>query len=292
GTSIAVVKNSNGSDIAEWGAEGYNLFPNDVIKDVKKSVELSTGLSFYTMSLVGSGLCYGYIRLDDDGEERPIRVFEPEIEAFFRANQIVEQYTNIAYNYKSFWNVFNEIVLDRSRAKIVAIKNHKSHHCRFEKMNENTGIIRNVLLNADWENYKPDYTTSVPLIDKSYMPVETLRARKDSNRYMYTFAGPGTDIYYQTAPWNSVRESGWLPYLSTIPKFKLAIMKNQMLLRYHVQIPDYYWTDKYPTWQTEPLKRAGWKKETYDSIVKFLSGADNAGKSLFTGFKFDEQLKK
>lgn len=296
--STPIIKELGGSaNIAFWGGDSNNLFPYEVLTDVKKTIELSEGIDFYWKSLVGSGIVYGYEKIDPTtGEETLIRVIDPAVEIFLKQNNIVDYYSTLAYNYKALYNCWIEMVMAKDRSQIIGIKCHKSQHCRYQIQDPKSGRINNLFINANWDKYDNEMsqrTISIPLIDKTYMPVESLRMRSDGNRYIYPVAGPGSENYYQLAPWNAVRESSWLDVVSSIPIFKKAIMDNQMLIRYHVQIPEYYWKWKYENWDAVDMKqRNDWKNDTFTAIKDTLTGAANAGKNLFTVFKYDQHAAK
>ena len=70
-------------------------------------------------------------------------------------------------------------------------------------------------------------------------------------------------------------------------------MKNQIGIRYIIHVPDYWWKWKYKEWDSFSPDEQREKIQTeYKNAEKFLTGEANAGKILFTSYKFSEDLQK
>jgi glutamate synthase domain-containing protein 1 len=54
--------------------------------------------------------------------------------------------------------------------------------------------------------------------------------------------------YYQYPFWWSVKVSKWLDFSNMIPTVKEVILKNIALIRYHIQMPDTWMSDRYKDW--------------------------------------------
>jgi hypothetical protein len=191
-----------------------------------------------------------------------------------------------------FYNYFPEMIVSNDRSKIVSISAQEASFCRWEKPNSSTGLVERCYINANWDNGgKEDSpeTIVVPVLDPYYDPVGNLKARKDGFKYIYpvSYPSPGNS-FYQLAPWDSLRKNGWLELASMIPKWKKALMKNQLSIKYHIEIPEYYWRWKYKTWDEmgQDQQVAARKKEMTE-FNDFLTGEENAGKSVMTSSKFD-----
>lgn len=88
-------------------------------------------------------------------------------------------------------------------------------------------------------------------------------------------------FYYQKAYWWSIFESHWFDFACAVPEFKMNLMKNQMVLKYHVEIRKNYFSDLFKSEGiTNPEKQAARKKEFYQDLEDFLSGKENAGKNF------------
>ena len=66
-------------------------------------------------------------------------------------------------------------------------------------------------------------------------------------------------------------------------------MKNQISIKYHVQVPEYYWLFKYENWKTlKAQERKDLMATELATFNNFLQGEDNSGKSIMTVAKFNE----
>jgi hypothetical protein len=110
--------------------------------------------------------------------------------------------------------------------------------------------------------------------------------------YPTSFPSPGK-TYYQLAHWDSVRSGGWLDVANSIPEFKQYMFKNQISLRYHVQIPTSFWTWKYPDWESYTTEQ---KVKSMKQEAKFfedtMTGTKGSFKTLITSYIADEVAQK
>jgi hypothetical protein len=97
--------------------------------------------------------------------------------------------------------------------------------------------------------------------------------------------------YYHLAVWNGIRTSGWLDIANKVPKLKQAIMKNQMTIKYHIVIPDDYFTQRYPSGDFTKDQRETKRKEVLEDMNSFLSDVENSGKA-FVSFAFYNKVKQ
>ena len=79
---------------------------------------------------------------------------------------------------------------------------------------------------------------------------------------------------------------GYMEISNSIPKFKKALFKNQVSLKYHVQIPLEYWEWKYPNWPTmKTEEQEQILDDFYNELNDCLTGADNAQKMIMTFYR-------
>ena len=54
-------------------------------------------------------------------------------------------------------------------------------------------------------------------------------------------------VYYSFPYWDPIRNT-WLAVAQQIPILKEAMIKHQMVLKFHIKIPYSYWQNKYNDW--------------------------------------------
>lgn len=277
--------------IATWGDD--NLFP----QNVKKLADLTFIPAVISMQVRA---LYGTLEYGEEIYDAATKSYvftpstDPAVDDFLKRTNINRYLIEAASDYYWFGNVFPEIILTNDRSAIASISIQEAMFSRFEKQNIKTGLVDYCYINANWDNGgKEDdlNTTKVPVIDPYYDPVGALQTRKDSFKYIYplSFPTPGS-TFYQVVPWDSVRKSGWLEIASLIPKWKKALMTNQLSIKYHIEVPEYYWSWKYKNWteltNDERLKTI---KNELKNFNEFFSNPDNSGRSFMTQSKFDAE---
>jgi len=140
----------------------------------------------------------------------------------------------------------------------------------------------------------PVLDSSRPIIDlKRRMGLlpDLLGKIKDEKQYRYivpiNFPTPGRS-YYQKPYWYSIFESGWFDYACMIPEYKVAMLKNQMVIKYLVYVAAEYWTELFSRMgiSSDQKKQNEAKQAEYSNIQNFLSGHKNSGKAVITNMKY------
>jgi hypothetical protein len=282
-----VQKVTGSTEIAPWGDD--NLFPQNVTTLAEKTF-IPTVINWQVRAL-GTKLVYGIEEIDEaTGKAKFKRKKDPVVEAFLRRTNIQRYIIEGASDLYWFANVFPEMILSNDRNEIVSLAAQEATNCRFTKQNPNTGLVEEVCVNANWDN-GGNYENShkIPVIDPYYDPVTALRERKEF-KYIYpvSFPSPGK-TYYQLVSWDSVRKNGWLELASLIPTWKKALMKNQIIIKYHIEVPEYYWSWKYPNWEKMTVvEKTSARTTELENFNSFLKGEENAGRSIMTTSKFDD----
>lgn len=274
--------------IANWGDN--NDWPQLVDKDLETNTDLWRSLDMNARALYGGGVEYEVYNLET-GETSKKKIFEIE-QFLFQNAKYPLQATGDFYKYA---NVFPEIIVNKPKTKIFWLSSHPAGHCRYE-LQDKSGIINNCYINANWgdqANWDDKLTLKRPVLDPWVDMPENLADKSEGPRFIYPLSFPSGKSYYQLPIWNGIRNNGWLKLANDIPKLKAAVMKNQMTIKYHIKFPDYYWSWKYPDWDgLDSKKKKALKKAEFDAIKKWLSGAENAGKSIATGYKTDPDTLK
>lgn len=289
-----------------WGDD--NNLPALINDRIYKNPVVSSGILFNVSCLYGDGVKYGSMK-EDKGkfvfvERNDVAV----INEFFEENDIskfhLEQCTDIAI----FYNIFPEFIFNREiNRKIVALSSKEASFSRLEVQNAE-GVIGHHFYSAKWggqmDNDKD--MTVTPVLDTRW-PLRDLKIRmgliaddrgnkKDLKEYRYVLPinipTPGR-TYYQKPYWYSIFESGWYDYACKIPEFKNALLDNQMVIKYHVELADDYFQKIFSEEgiTEDDAKKARIKKE-FTELNKFLANHKNSGKSVISFVKYSPDGKE
>ncbi|MFD1143034.1 hypothetical protein ACFQ4C_18045 [Larkinella insperata] len=274
--------------IAYWG-DG-NDFPQQIIKLASKNTIIPTTLSKKAALWIGGGV---YASADEE-DETPVK--DPEIRRFLNDITTKRYLLETALDINWFANSFPEFILSKNREKVVQLHSNEAAYCRFGRMNEQTGEIDKLYLNANWEGASAadPQTIVIPAINPySWDRVEKVRKGK-AYKYSYplSFPSPGRS-YYQLANWDSARSSGWLEVLDAIPQFKKFSMQNQMQIKYHIEVPSDYWPQVYgDRWEQGSIEaRTAIRDEFLKALMDKLSNVQNANKGILTETWIDRGSK-
>lgn len=279
---------------AIWGKD--DRFPTSIRKKIEK-VPIA-GMSIYKLvsMMYGNGLAY-YRNEDLRNGTKIKRHFSPTIEQWLDINQVRERYLPAQFtDYRMYMNAFSEMILSEDKSTITNIYSKPAEFCRLEKQNTKT-------LNIDFLYYSPYFAEhtnpssnqlkKIPLHvwyenDKF---IKKLRGRKFA--WHSRFEMPGT-IYYTKAFWNGLfRENGWVDAAIEVPHVVNSMMKNQVILKYQILIPETYFTIRYQDWHTYTDKERNQRiDDLIDDINDSLTGTQNAYTSITTLFKQDPATGK
>ncbi|MBO0360679.1 hypothetical protein J0X19_22150 [Hymenobacter sp. BT186] len=295
--SSPVLKGETG-DVALWGPN--NDFPQQVIAQAEKSTIIPSVLDWKTRAVYGGGPVYGRVTgYDQDGNEQFQRERLPDVEAFFRRSNIKRYAFEGLQNLFWFAQSYPELIQSLNKSKITTLTTQDTAFCRYSVPRASQPVPDWCHISANWPDAKPgdEYTTSVPVLDPYYDPVEALRADTRGFKHIYPLAlpSPGKSLY-QLASWNSIRRSGWLEVAQAIPEFKAALFKNQISVKYLIETHEGYWKWKYPDWDTKLTEVR--RQLIADELAAFeatMTGTQGAGKSIMsltiTDPRTGEQIK-
>lgn len=281
-------------DIIYWGDNNNN--PEEWEKEIRKNVDLTRALGILIRFLLAGGITYKvYNRKTKIISEEII----PEIDTLIKKSY---QYPLIATtNLYRYFNFFPELILDKKQEKVSRIACLNSKYFRF-KTRSNKGKRKNQLTKGvyqgDWIGGAMSEGKSevLDVIDPLFYEPELLsQILKERNikKFVFPQSFYTGNTNYQWPEWVSIITSAWLKLVNEIPKFKAAVMRNQITLKYHIRMPDYWMADKYKAWltYTDDKRRELIKNET-QKFENFLSTSENSGKSIVSMFKTDRASGK
>lgn len=278
--------------VAPWGTG--NDFPQRVLEALANNPTMANALSEKASRLTSGDFCYGVIKIDPEtGEVRRIRRKDKRVEAWLRRANLGYYLRHAPLEYARFWNLYPELIVSNDRSEILRIVVQESSFTRLGVQNAK-GDIDTAYISAEWDKSPPaDKCIRLAVLDpEAYDREELVRSGKPFS-YIYPLKGPDSGaIYYHRAPWHALlQHDSWLDLANRIPRFKVALLKNQMTIKYHVKVPDWWWLSKYPDWELKPQLKTARRQKELDEFNKFVVGETNAGRSLMTTFKTDEQGK-
>jgi hypothetical protein len=285
---VSADKSNESGDLIQWGPD--NLFPQNILKDIRTNTIIGPTLKRQA-EIAYDDIIYG--TEDENGNFK--RVIDEKVEAFFRRSHINRYSISALRAFYFFYLAVPELILTKDKKEVYSIRCDRTAHFRFMKQN-NMGIITHGYMNADWESHSSledsEYVTKIPLINIYDDPASL----KDGSefKYIYPLAYPTEDEkFYPLVDWNSARTSGWLDVAQSIPLFKKALFKNQITMKYLIQVPSWWWEWKYPGFEKfgEKLRKETIEFEA-DKFEKFTKGEDNTGNSLMVTFISDPKYQK
>jgi hypothetical protein len=233
------------------------------------------------------GLIYGTLVRNADGSETlsPVTgALQKEIDDWMMRSNITSYVYEVLKDLYWFGNAFPEIVLTTDRKKIVQLCVQPAEQCRWAKQNEK-GIIDTCFINANFPDAKATdpLTKKLAVIDRYYDAAGTLLQRSETNLiYPLSIPSPGSN-YYQLADWNSIRASGWLDVSRAIPKFKKSLLEKQMTIKYHIEVSNQFWEQKYPGFDTKEItEKVSIKEKEFKTFQDVMAGAGSAGGNLYS----------
>ncbi len=284
------------NDVQAWGED--NNFPRNIIdlysKDPIIPETFNKKVAMINMSDVIPVQVVGY---NPDQSEIIEHINDDEIFTFLNnvsnRRYLQETTTDLVW----FFNAFPELIMSRDRSKILYISHQEAAFCRFEKK-DSQAEIQNVHLNANW----PLVQANDPLTIKRkclnpyrYDRIEWARnLSQGSFIYPINIPTPGCE-FYQLATHDSIRTSGWLDIHLLVPRFKKAMMQNEMTFKYHIKVDPKYWEMLYgkENWgKWSPETRRNKKSEWLKEMNKSLTSVENAGVSILTEKNWNQQSSK
>lgn len=268
---------------AYWGAD--DAFP----RAVRNKIELvpMAGQAIYrrVAMLYGNGLAY--FRNSDyysaEGNRIP-RAKLRKIDDWLRRNRIKTQWLiPQAADYSYYMNAFSEMIFSQDGRQVSSIYHKTAEHCRLTVQDEESlrseWMLFSRQFGCDWP--RDENIARIPLFDWA-RPEEWFRRNTGWKMAWHSrFETPGS-LYYARPFWIGLfRKDGWLDVSANVPRIVNAMMKNQMILKYQILVPDEYFRVRYPEWDSKSFDE---QQKLFDTLVKrindTLTGTDNAYKTL------------
>lgn len=242
--------------------------------------------------LCGSGLVY-FNKSDLHNNPKEVkRAYIPEVEDFLEANMIETEWLYPqALDYRYNYNTFSELITSVDRSKIVELHHKEAEFCRIEKQNENTLLFDNIYYSPDFALQRPPSENrykKIPLIPLFRKDAYMAKARGHNFTWHTRLKTPGI-MYYARQHWMGLmRDRGWMDNAIAVPEIVNAMMKNQVILKYQILIPETYFEVRNLEWDSyDDLKRNAVIDAFIEELNDHLTDTKNMYKSITTVFKQD-----
>jgi hypothetical protein len=279
--------NVDGLEVVNWG-EG-NDFPQLADDIISRTGVLNTGLKFLRNLTMGQGIFPCRVKgFDDSGNE----VLEPITDvgvSSFLSGRVVRRYMEkILRDYLKFGVGFVQLIPSVTGMNFAGINTVNALYCRLTRQKNNEQYC---IVSGKFPDTPDDYTKMRVLME--YDPeweLGFMRGKmKGSLIYPVRDSWSNND-YYSCPVWWSAHLSGWVDIAQHVPKFLLKAYKNQVTLKWHIQIPYSFWEKSFPFSEypegSDERKQA--IQKYMDSVENSLCGEENAEKPLFTMFSTNE----
>ncbi len=295
----------------------YNKLPAEIMLKIAENTTVASNIEFKANMAYGDGLLVFRKKVNPDtGKVDIVEVQEDDL----AAKDIFELIANsnykrimleIANDMVVFSDSFAQLVFGReakgSKRKIVQIWHREACFSRLSVQDEKTGRIDYHGYSSEWgEEASPDNVIVRRFLDRK-SPLYDLKVRMglvpdpetgetkdegETNGYVLSLGLPVPGRYYYNRPyWWSIFVD-WYDFSCAIPKFKKALLKHQMVLRYQVSVNKNFYAKLYKSENiTDPVKQADRKVKFLTELNDFLSGEENAGKSFVETYEYDKVNK-
>jgi len=288
-TQVVVPQDYASTDYSPWGDD--NLFPQNVLKDLELNSIALRALDKRKTVHFGRGIiAYREQPNLTTGIPDRIPVEDPDVVEFFRINRLNLQWIDLIGSLETFANGWIEFILNKGKDTINKVFVKDPAYCRLGRMVEPSFRIQKLYYSAQWElnpSKNPGILAEIPMFDPAAYDGTQY---KDPNFAYPVFYRSFNKSYYHLSVWNGIRSGGWMDISNKVPKLKQAIMANQMVIKYHIEVPDDYFMQRYPSPDFTMELREAKKKQLLEEMDSFLSDVENSGKSFAT-FTFYNKFK-
>lgn len=281
-----------------WG--GDNQMPFDILDLIEKDETLATCQCFNAEVCYGAGLRYDTCIASD--------AVKQEVEDFLMDNDLAAYFLGVSQDLKHFGFAVSVLILNEDGTKIVRLLRKEACYCRFAPA-DTVGKIPSVLY-ANWRKCvaSPSDIEVIDLLDPS-APWRDLQARLERERKPGTrnlppntqFPIPNSPLlrkfaivsriptvdstYYPIPYYASLFRGKWYNIKQLIGIAKEAKLKNHAPIKYQIEISAKYWESIFRAEGiTDRRKQQERIVREKQSILDFLTGAENSGKAWFSTF--------
>ena len=278
-----------------YGAD--NQLPYEVISHVRGNMVTAQCQAFNILACYGQGLRYV-----EEASGKPTA--NAEARAFADENDLQSAFLEQATDMQYFYFSVIVVILSRDGKRIVQARHKDAAHIRFEYAPSTKSRKIEHVFYGDWRlgKYDEGAIEAIPLLD-IHNPLGDLRSRMqgDHNRkadrgrkfaVACRMATPGMQ-YYPLPYWFSIFRDKWFDIYRLIGIGKRHMIKNTAAPRVQIEIHNDYW-DNVCDMEGIIDEEARVRRKTQEkrNIIDFVTGVENAGKALVSGYYMDPNGKE
>ncbi len=262
-----------------WG--GDDQMPFNIIDLIERDETLATCQLFNAEVCYGSGLTY-------DCSQASAQT-STDVDDFMLDNDMPSYFLGVCQDFKHFGFAVSVIILNADGTNVVRLLRKEACYCRFAPADKSGRIPQ--ILYGNWRksiSFREDFEV-IELLDTS-SPWHDLQDRLAQGSKVRKFAVvsrvPTPDsTYYPIPHYASLFRGKWYNIKQLIGIAKEAKLRNASPIKYHIEISAKYWESIFRaegiTDRRKQQERIIKEKQT---ILDFLTGAENSGKAWFSTF--------
>ncbi|AHM62312.1 hypothetical protein D770_20315 [Flammeovirgaceae bacterium 311] len=267
---------------AAWGSD--NRLPNHLVTLLLNNNLAPGVMDTKDQLLIGDDYVFYYEKYENNKKIK-VPFDDPELDDWLEEAGFEQYMREAVIDYNWLANVFAKLSYGNKAGgqadKITKVTRLQALDCRASMMNEQSRRVEWYGV-ADWMGKQNQQVQVLPAYNpdpkKTKQPQEfVMHVKKDI---------PGNP-YYALPPY--IGAQYWIRHANKIPVWKTANMDNSANIKYHIQVPEKYFQDMYPSPDYTREEREAKRKEMIATIASVLSGADNAGKTFYSSFAVDDQ---
>ncbi len=261
-----------------WG--GDDQMPYNILNLIEEDETLATCQLFNAEVCYGSGLTY-------DTTSAATSVAD-EVEDFTLDNDIATYFLGVCQDFKHFAFAVSVIILNQDGTRIVRLLRKEACYCRFAVADKSGRIPK--ILYANWRRLpNKDEIEVIDLLDPTspWRDLQDRLANKTSVRKFAVLSRVPTpdSTYYPIPYYGALFRGKWYNIKQLIGIAKEAKLRNSAPIKYHIEISAKYWEGIF---RAEGITDRRLQQERIvkekQSILDFLTGAENSGKAWFSTF--------
>ena len=262
-----------------WG--GDDQMPFNIIDLIERDETLATCQLFNAEVCYGSGLSY-------DCSQASAQT-TTDVDDFLLDNDLPSYFLGVCQDFKHFGFAVSVIILNAEGTKVVRLLRKEACYCRFAPADKSGRIPQ--ILYGNWRKLVSEESDIevIEMLDTS-SPWRDLQDRLAQGSKVRKFAvvsrvSTPDSTYYPIPHYAALFRGKWYNIKQLIGIAKEAKLRNASPIKYHIEISAKYWESIFRaegiTDRRKQQERIIKEKQT---ILEFLTGAENSGKAWFSTF--------
>ena len=283
---IRPAKTKDGHKYMPWGID--NQMPYEILEQIEKDETINTCQQHNIKNCYAAGLEYVMSDNVSEAVRKSVRNFEAH-------NDLTSYYLGVCTDMKFWQFAVTLLTINKGKTEIASIQRLEAMYCRFSPVDVPG---KRYVFYAQWrDNASPKEVYRYPLLDMNdplgdledrLRPVDGSKPTGDTQFAIVTRVPTPDSTYYPIPYYASLFKGKWYDIKQLIALGKYAKLKNAAPLKYLVQIENGFWDRQFDAAGiTGAEKEAEFMQKKKTEIIDFLTGVENSGKAIFSGFYVD-----